>query len=178
MVWHKLKLNETKSPHLRNTWIAFLWPKCQYYCHTSCIKQIKLLLILSKPKLSSWQETTMLIKKWVYQTPSDWWRLLWMPPYSIGIPASLGWICLNADDNFLGQGAGWTVFGHFFTDFSHPELVKILLKNKVDHKLCRNSDGATPVWIAAHLGHLEVIKTFTKALKKADLKYFDKVFET
>ena len=34
VVWHKLKLYETKPPHLRNTWIAFLWPKCLYYCHT------------------------------------------------------------------------------------------------------------------------------------------------
>ena len=35
VVRHKLNLYETKSPHLRNTWIPFLWPKCLYYCHTS-----------------------------------------------------------------------------------------------------------------------------------------------
>ena len=35
VVRHKLKLYETKWPHLRNTQIAFLWPKCLYYCHTS-----------------------------------------------------------------------------------------------------------------------------------------------
>ena len=35
VVRHKLKLYKTKWPHLRNTWIAFLWPKCLYYCHTS-----------------------------------------------------------------------------------------------------------------------------------------------
>ena len=33
VIRHKLKLYETKPPHLRNTWIAFLWPKCLYYCH-------------------------------------------------------------------------------------------------------------------------------------------------
>ena len=35
VVRHKLKLHEIKSPHVRNTWIAFLWPKYLYYCHTS-----------------------------------------------------------------------------------------------------------------------------------------------
>ena len=33
VIRHKSKLYETKPPHLRNTWIAFLWPKCLYYCH-------------------------------------------------------------------------------------------------------------------------------------------------
>ena len=35
VVRHKLKLHEIKSPHVRNTWIVFLWPKYLYYCHTS-----------------------------------------------------------------------------------------------------------------------------------------------
>ena len=33
VIRHKSKLYETKPPHLRNTWIAFLWSKCLYYCH-------------------------------------------------------------------------------------------------------------------------------------------------
>ena len=35
VIRHKLKLYETKCPHLWNTWIAFLRPKCLYYFHIS-----------------------------------------------------------------------------------------------------------------------------------------------
>ena len=35
VIRHKLKLYETKWPHLWNTWIAFLRPKCLCYFHIS-----------------------------------------------------------------------------------------------------------------------------------------------
>ena len=35
VIRHKWKLYETKWPHLRNTWTAFLRPKCLCYFHIS-----------------------------------------------------------------------------------------------------------------------------------------------
>lgn len=49
------------------------------------------------------------------------------------------------------------------TQNGHNAVVRTLLQHDADPNKARTSNGATPIWIAAHNGHLGIIKTLANA---------------